>query len=54
MSTRHTRIDLLAPGLLGPWPQAQAEFVCEGLEVPALRTILAKGSGKTPPPTMSH
>ena len=43
MSTRHTRIDLLVPGLLGPWPQAQAEFVCEGLEVPALRTILAKG-----------
>ena len=43
MSTRQAGIDILAPGLLGPWPQAQAEFVCEGLEVPALRTILSRG-----------
>ncbi len=43
MSTRRAGIDILAPGLLGPWPQAQAEFVSEGLEVPALRTILSRG-----------
>lgn len=36
-------LQVLAPGLLGPWPAAQMAFVCEGLSAPSLTTLLARG-----------
>ncbi len=40
-----TALTINAPGLLGPWAAEHGAYVCQGLQAPALRLILARGRG---------